>query len=86
MTLLATLAAGATAVPTRLNPVQLFLDADIVVQVATDAIQVLGGYGYMKEYPVENAFVFSTIPVICEKSISIPIIPTDSPSTYSGTT
>lgn len=37
MTLLATLAAGATAVPTRLNPVQLFLDADIVVQV------VMGG-------------------------------------------
>lgn len=37
MTLIATLAAGATAVPTRLNPVQLFLDADIVVQV------VMGG-------------------------------------------
>jgi acyl-CoA dehydrogenase len=27
---------------------------DIAVQVAIDAIQVLGGYGYMKDYPVEK--------------------------------
>ena len=27
---------------------------DILVDVASDAIQVLGGYGYMKEYPVEK--------------------------------
>jgi len=24
------------------------------MQVTTDAVQVLGGYGYMKEYPVEK--------------------------------
>lgn len=24
------------------------------MQVATDAVQVLGGYGYMKDYPVEK--------------------------------
>lgn len=28
--------------------------ADMAVKVALDAIQVLGGYGYMKEYPVEK--------------------------------
>lgn len=28
--------------------------SDILVQVAIEAIQVLGGYGYMKEYPVEK--------------------------------
>ncbi len=27
---------------------------DIAMEVATDAVQVLGGYGYMKEYPVEK--------------------------------
>ena len=28
--------------------------SDAAMQVATDAVQVLGGYGYMKEYPVEK--------------------------------
>jgi acyl-CoA dehydrogenase len=28
--------------------------ADICMEVTTDAVQVLGGYGYMKEYPVEK--------------------------------
>ena len=28
--------------------------ADMSMEVTTDAVQVLGGYGYMKEYPVEK--------------------------------
>jgi acyl-CoA dehydrogenase len=28
--------------------------ADTVMKVTTDAVQVFGGYGYMKEYPVEK--------------------------------
>src|SRR5881227_677872 len=28
--------------------------ADICMEVTTDAVQVFGGYGYMKEYPVEK--------------------------------
>ena len=28
--------------------------ADTAMRVTTDAVQVLGGYGYMKEYPVER--------------------------------
>lgn len=28
--------------------------ADTVMQVTTDAVQVFGGYGYMREYPVEK--------------------------------
>jgi alkylation response protein AidB-like acyl-CoA dehydrogenase len=28
--------------------------SDVAMQVTTDAVQVLGGYGYMKEYPVER--------------------------------
>ncbi len=28
--------------------------SDIAMQVTTDAVQIMGGYGYMKEYPVEK--------------------------------
>jgi acyl-CoA dehydrogenase len=28
--------------------------ADVAMRVTTDAVQVLGGYGYMREYPVEK--------------------------------
>jgi len=28
--------------------------SDIAMEVTNDAIQVLGGYGYMKEYPAER--------------------------------
>ena len=28
--------------------------SDMAMKVTTDAVQVLGGYGYMREYPVEK--------------------------------
>ena len=28
--------------------------SDIAMEVTTDAVQILGGYGYMREYPVER--------------------------------
>ena len=28
--------------------------ADVAMQVTTDAVQVMGGYGYSREYPVER--------------------------------
>ncbi len=28
--------------------------ADVAMEVTTDAVQVFGGYGYMKEYPIEK--------------------------------
>jgi len=28
--------------------------ADHAMRIATDAVQIFGGYGYMKEYPVEK--------------------------------
>ena len=31
-----------------------YFASDVAMQVTTDAVQVLGGYGYMKEYPVEK--------------------------------
>jgi len=30
--------------------------ADAAMQTATDAVQVFGGYGYVKDYPVEKLF------------------------------
>src|SRR5439155_21470729 len=28
--------------------------SDVAMKVTTDAVQILGGYGYMREYPVER--------------------------------
>ena len=28
--------------------------SDVAMEVATEAVQILGGYGYVKEYPVER--------------------------------
>ena len=30
------------------------LCGDVAMQVTTEAVQILGGYGYIKEYPVER--------------------------------
>jgi len=40
--------------------------SDTAMKVATDAIQVFGGYGYMKEYPVEKMFRDAKITQIYE--------------------
>lgn len=39
--------------PTMIAGTKTFV-ADTTMQTAVDAVQVLGGYGYMKEYPVEK--------------------------------
>ena len=31
-----------------------FTASDTAMRVTTDAVQILGGYGYMKDYPVER--------------------------------
>jgi butyryl-CoA dehydrogenase len=31
-----------------------FFASDVAMKVTTDAVQVYGGYGYMREYPVEK--------------------------------
>ncbi|HNS31581.1 MAG TPA: acyl-CoA dehydrogenase family protein [bacterium] len=40
--------------------------SDVAMKVATDAIQIFGGYGYMKEYPVEKMFRDAKITQIYE--------------------
>ena len=39
---------------TRLSAMAKLYCSDVAMRVTTDAVQVLGGYGYMKEYPVER--------------------------------
>ncbi len=38
----------------RMSSISKVLCGDTAMQVTTDAVQVLGGYGYIKEYPVER--------------------------------
>ena len=38
----------------RVSAMAKLFASDMAMKVTTDAVQVLGGYGYMKEYPVEK--------------------------------
>ena len=40
--------------------------ADFAVKCATDAVQIFGGYGYTREYPVEKLFRDSKLMQIYE--------------------
>lgn len=48
--------ADAGIVDLRLSSAAKVMASDLAMQVCTDAVQVLGGYGYMREYPVEKRF------------------------------
>ena len=39
---------------TKLASMAKFFSAEVAMKVTTEAVQVLGGYGYMKDYPVEK--------------------------------
>jgi alkylation response protein AidB-like acyl-CoA dehydrogenase len=45
--------------------------ADAAMKVATDAIQVFGGYGYTREFPVERFFRDAKIMQIYEGTSQI---------------
>ncbi len=38
----------------KLSAMAKVFASDVAMKVTTDAVQILGGYGYMKEYPVEK--------------------------------
>jgi butyryl-CoA dehydrogenase len=44
---------GAKNVGTRSAMAKMFA-SDVAMKVATDAVQIFGGYGYMREYPIEK--------------------------------
>jgi len=45
--------------------------SDVAMEVTTDAVQVLGGYGYIKEYPVERMMRDAKITQIYEGTSEI---------------
>ncbi len=38
----------------KLSAISKYFASDIALKVTTDAVQILGGYGYMRDYPVER--------------------------------
>jgi hypothetical protein len=40
--------------------------SDVAMKVTTDAVQIFGGYGYIREYPVEKLFRDAKITQIYE--------------------
>lgn len=45
---------GDTASVNRLAAISKSFATDIAMEVTTDAVQIFGGYGYMKDYPIEK--------------------------------
>ena len=46
--------AGPEARPTMYSAMAKCFASDAAVQVTTDAVQIFGGYGYMRDYPIEK--------------------------------
>jgi alkylation response protein AidB-like acyl-CoA dehydrogenase len=46
--------AGPAARPTMYSAMAKCFASDAAVQVTTDAVQIFGGYGYMRDYPIEK--------------------------------
>jgi len=57
---------GKTKKISKVSSMCKLLASDTAMNVTTDAIQVLGGYGYMKDYPVEKMFRDAKITQIYE--------------------
>jgi len=38
----------------KLSAMSKLFASDVAMKVTTDAVQIFGGYGYMREYPVEK--------------------------------
>jgi alkylation response protein AidB-like acyl-CoA dehydrogenase len=56
---------------TKLSAMTKLYCSDIAMEVTTDAVQILGGYGYMQEYPVERMMRDAKITQIYEGSNQI---------------
>src|SRR5207247_7782735 len=51
---------------TKLSAMAKLYCTDVAMEVTTDAVQVLGGYGYIQEYPLERMMRDATITQIYE--------------------
>ena len=48
-----------------------YYSSEVAVKVSTDAVQVLGGYGYTKDFPVERFYRDSKLCTIGEGTSEI---------------
>jgi alkylation response protein AidB-like acyl-CoA dehydrogenase len=55
----------------RFSAMAKMLAAETAMKVTTDAVQLLGGYGYVKEYPVERMMRDAKITQIYEGTSQI---------------
>ena len=56
---------------TQLSAMAKYYASEVSVQVSTDAVQIFGGYGYTKEYPVEKFYRDSKLCTIGEGTSEI---------------
>ena len=56
---------------TKLSAMCKLACSDAAMDVTTDAVQILGGYGYMSEYPVERMMRDAKITQIYESTNQI---------------
>ena len=56
---------------TTLGAMSKMYSSEVCVKVSTDAIQIHGGYGYTKDYPVEKFFRDSKLCTIGEGTTEI---------------
>jgi alkylation response protein AidB-like acyl-CoA dehydrogenase len=55
----------------ELSAISKYFASEIAMKVTTDAVQILGGYGYMKEYPVERMMRDAKVTQIYEEANQI---------------
>lgn len=56
---------------TKISAMAKYMASETAVEVSTDAVQIFGGYGYTKEYPVEKYFRDSKLCTIGEGTSEI---------------
>jgi alkylation response protein AidB-like acyl-CoA dehydrogenase len=52
----------------KLSTMAKLYASDVAMKVTTDAVQILGGYGYMKDYPVERMMRDAKVTQVLEGS------------------
>jgi alkylation response protein AidB-like acyl-CoA dehydrogenase len=55
----------------KLSAISKYFASEIAMKVTTDAVQILGGYGYMKDYPVERMMRDAKVTQVYEESDQI---------------
>jgi alkylation response protein AidB-like acyl-CoA dehydrogenase len=55
----------------KLSAISKYFASQVAMKVTTDAVQILGGYGYMKDYPVERMMRDAKVTQVYEEADQI---------------